>query len=141
MRDLARRLLEASRSPSSGSRRDGESHAREAIEVCERLRIALSRFAGPDGFAALLRRAVVLARSEVPALGTIRLDAGCHLEGLEECVEGEGGTEAAIVLSAHVLELLVTFIGEALTLRLVREAWPDIDSRQGGTRPEPRDPK
>jgi hypothetical protein len=27
-----------------------------------------------------------------------------------------------------LLELLVTFIGEPLTLRLVRESWPEINS-------------
>jgi hypothetical protein len=33
--------------------------------------------------------------------------------------------EATVALTAHFLELLVTFVGEALTLRLLREAWPD----------------
>ncbi len=36
-----------------------------------------------------------------------------------------GGVEAAVAITAHLLGLLVTFIGEPLTLRLVREAWPD----------------
>ena len=35
------------------------------------------------------------------------------------------GGEAAVAITAHLLGLLVTFIGEPLTLRLVREAWPD----------------
>ena len=37
----------------------------------------------------------------------------------------DGGAEAAVAITAHLLGLLVTFIGEPLTLRLVREAWPD----------------
>lgn len=32
-----------------------------------------------------------------------------------------------MILVAHVLELLQIFIGERLTLQLVKEAWPDLD--------------
>ena len=35
------------------------------------------------------------------------------------------GADAAVAIIAHLLGLLVTFIGEPLTLRLVGEAWPD----------------
>ena len=49
---------------------------------------------------------------------------------------GPGG-EAGVVVVAQLLGLLVTFIGEPLTLRLVRDAWPDApvdetDRRAGG---------
>jgi hypothetical protein len=30
------------------------------------------------------------------------------------------------VLIAHLVALLITFIGEALTLRLLQEAWPEV---------------
>ena len=33
--------------------------------------------------------------------------------------------DAGTSIVARLLELLVTFIGEPLTLRLVRDAWPD----------------
>jgi hypothetical protein len=33
--------------------------------------------------------------------------------------------DAAVAITAQLLGLLVTFIGEPLTVRLVREAWPD----------------
>jgi hypothetical protein len=36
----------------------------------------------------------------------------------------EAGTEAAVAIIAYLLELLVTFIGKPLTVRLVRDAWP-----------------
>ena len=35
------------------------------------------------------------------------------------------GPEAAVALAARLLGLLVTFLGEPITLRLVRDAWPD----------------
>jgi len=31
---------------------------------------------------------------------------------------------AAMAITTHLLALLMTFVGEAITLRLVREAWP-----------------
>jgi len=111
--------LEAT-SESAGS--DARSH--EAVRVCEKLRISLTRFAGADGFASLLRRAVALARAEVPSLDQVRIERDCSIEGLEELGRNDG-TEAAAALTAHLLGLLVTFVGQALTLRLVREGWPD----------------
>jgi hypothetical protein len=100
----------------------------EAVRVCEKLRISLTRFAGADGFTALLRRALVLAQAEVPSLQMVKITTDGRLEGLEEFVaDAENpGVEAAIAITAHLLWLLVTFVGEPITLRLAREAWPDI---------------
>ena len=87
----------------------------------------LTRFAGADGFAALLRRALALARAEVPSLHGITVKADGSMEGLEELAADAPnvGVDAAVAITAHLLGLLVTFIGEPLTVRLVREAWPD----------------
>jgi len=41
--------------------------------------------------------------------------------------EGKG-VEAAIAITAHLLGLLVTFIGESLALRLMGDAWPGTSS-------------
>ena len=125
-RDLARRLLEATRA-ASRERAGGGPRPHEAVELCEALRNSFSKFAGPDGFAALLRRSLALARADAPALRGVQLGADCRLEGLDEDAAGDGA-EAGLALAAHLLELLVTFIGEPLTLRLVRESWPDINS-------------
>lgn len=126
IRDLAQRLLAASRSPSNGTGGEaGGQHVHEAMAVCDTLRIAVTRFAGPDGFTALLRRALVLARVEAPVLKGVGLGANSQLEGLDQIAGEEGGEDAAVALAAHVLMLLVTFIGEPLTMRLVREGWPD----------------
>ena len=122
MRDLARRLLAASQTAA-------DQPVHEAAAVSEMLRIPLTRFAGAEGFASLLRRALVLASAEVPSLQSIRISAGGRLEGFKQIAADTGagarGTEAAASIAAHLLGLLVTFIGEPLTLRLVREAWPD----------------
>ena len=122
MRDLARRLLAASQTASG-------PHVHEAVVVSEKLRISLTQFAGADGFASLLRRALVLASADVPSLQSVKIGADGRLEGFEQLAADTGtdavGGEAAVAITAHLLGLLVTFIGEPLTLRLVREAWPD----------------
>ena len=99
----------------------------EAVRVFDKLRVTLTRFAGADGFASLLRRSLALAQVEVPSLYRVTIQPDCSVEGLETLAaeEADGGTEAAVALSAHLLGLLVTFIGEPMTLRLVREGWPD----------------
>ena len=123
MRALAVRLLAAERSRPPVS----NQHLYEAVRVCEKLRLSLTRFAGADGFSSLLRRSLVLARAEVPSLDRIAVNPDCSMDGLEALAadEADGGAEAAVALAAHLLGLLVTFIGEPLTLRLVRESWPD----------------
>lgn len=122
MQDLARRLLAASQTNS-------DPHVHEAAVVSEKLRIPLTRFAGAEGFASLLRRALVLASAEVPSLQSIKVGAEGRLEGFEQLAADTGTTagrsEAAVAITAHLLGLLVTFIGEPLTLRLVRKSWPD----------------
>jgi len=120
-RDLARRLLEASQAASGAAAAPPE-------QVIDGLRTSLSRFAGSEGFASLLRRALTLATAEVPALASVRIEADGRLQGLSQ-LDDEPGTsaknEAVVTVAAHLLDLLITFIGESITLRLVREAWPD----------------
>src|SRR5438876_7560228 len=83
IRDLARRLLavEAATPPDSAiAAREG---GHEAVRVCEKLRISLTRFAGADGFASLLRRTLALARVEVPSLNRITVKPDCSMDGLK----------------------------------------------------------
>jgi hypothetical protein len=121
VRKLARRLLTLEATNQSA---DTDARAHEAVRVCDKLRVSLTRFAGAEGFASLLRRALALARAEIPSLDRVKIRPDCSIEGLAE-LSRDDATEAAAALTAHLLGLLVTFIGQPLTLRLVREAWPD----------------
>jgi hypothetical protein len=121
-RAWAQRLLAAE----AASRSTPDRDAREVVLVCEKLRISLAQSVGADGFTALLRRALALARSDIPSLRTVKVAADGRLEGLDEfaaAVPGDG-VEAATAIATHLLSLLVTFIGVSLTLRLLHEAWP-----------------
>ena len=122
LRDLAGRLLAASQTGTG-------PHVEATVLVSERLRISLTKFAGSAGFESLLRRALVLASADVPALRSVKIGAGGRLEGFGQFAADQGAgaaeVEAAVAVTAHLLELMITFIGEPLTLRLVGEAWPD----------------
>ncbi|MBC8087185.1 MAG: hypothetical protein H7Z40_07940 [Phycisphaerae bacterium] len=132
-RALARRLLVLTPEDGSGS-------VEQAVtNVTERLRLALTKFAGADSFASLLRRSVMLASAEVPALRAVKLGANGRLTGLDDAITDAAGADAAaLAISTNLLELLNTFIGTPLTIKLIHTAWPDItfDTHQAGTEDE-----
>jgi hypothetical protein len=109
-----------------------------AAYVTEQLRRVLSTLLGAAGFRALLARAVTLAKAEAPELDVVVVQSDGSLAGLSPD-DGRSKTELAeseVVLVAHLLGLLVTFVGEALMLRLVNDAWPmakldDLDFDKG----------
>lgn len=122
--DLARRLLAFAAADKNSS----DARADVAVQVIEELRTHLIRLTGVDGFRSLLSRALTLAKAEVPSLNMVQVRADGSLEafdGIEQSQEAGAAGQAGIVLVAHLLELLVTFIGAPLTLRLVRDKWPD----------------
>lgn len=125
--ELARRLL-AFESPHG---QPPGAPADRAARVCERLRGPLSKLAGPASYRALLSRALALAKANAPSLATMRVEADGRLERSGETRPDEYAADAdrgPRVLVAQLLGLLVTFIGEPLTLTLVRDAWPDAGS-------------
>ena len=103
--------------------------------VDARLRGRLGGLIGSTGYAILVARAVRLARIEVPALECVTVvtgDAGADgsLPGIREfaraCDEPDAAEAGLIAILAQVVGLLITFIGEDLALRLVRDAWPEL---------------
>jgi hypothetical protein len=126
IRAWAQRLLALEAANKSAS----DAHERETLRVFEKLRTALTQFVGADGFTALTRRALALARAEVPSLQTAKITPEGRLEGFaEHAADAKNDSEAAIAITAHLLALLVAFIGEPLTLHLMRDVWPDNPDR------------
>ena len=135
IQDLARRLLafEAAHDNSSDARAD------VAVQVIEELRMPLIRLTGVDGFRSLLSRALTLAKAEVPSLNMVQVSADGSLEGfdgIDHTLKAGAAGQAGIILVAHLLELLVTFIGAPLTLRLLGDKWPDASLGQAPLRTE-----
>lgn len=93
-----------------------------AYRVCEKLRQPLSILAGNGGFRDLSARALTIAKAQVPALNTVQVDARGSFQGLE-AIDPQSKTEAELILVANIVGLLVTFIGETLTLRVIHNAW------------------
>ncbi len=120
IRDLARRLiaLGAAREEPMVAGGNGPERA------CEVLRMPLAKLVGVAGFRSLMSRALTLAKAEVPSLGAVRVRPDGSLEGLNGIGRPEDA-EAGTVVMAQLLSLLVTFIGEPLTMRLVHDAWPE----------------
>jgi hypothetical protein len=121
LRNLAHSLIAAERRESDSTETDGLA----AFRVCEKLRQSLSTLAGARGSSTLLTRALALARREVPWLGQLKVGSAGSLS--PDGSEDVGPSEIArggVALVAHLLELLATFIGEALTRRLVQQIWP-----------------
>jgi hypothetical protein len=125
MRNFAKRLM----ANETGGNKPYGAKILLAFAVCEKLRQHLATFMGHTGFHTLLTRALALATGEVPWLRGLRVKADGALEGLEELqkqLDPDELFEGGVTLLAHLLGLLVSFIGENLTLRLVREVWPKV---------------
>jgi hypothetical protein len=130
MRDLAHRLLDYE--VIAGNTFDPSGFA--TIRVYEKLRQSLSAFAGVVAFEVLAFRALTQAKSDAPSLWPVQIAADGSLQGLGEyepqidmdkdladkLPAGDGG----IVLIARLLGLLLSFLGEASTFSLLRNAWP-----------------
>jgi hypothetical protein len=130
MRNFAKRLMdhEAGGNPSS------QTKAEAAFRACEKLRPSLAALMGTGGFRALLARALALATAEIPGLYAVQVKADGALQGVEELktqFDADKFFEGGIVLLAHLLGLLVAFVGENLTLHLVREVWPGLSVADG----------
>jgi len=134
-RQLARRLL----TYEAAAGKNSEPTESAAFRVCEKLRQPLCSLAGVAGFRSLLSRALALARAESPILRTVQIGADGSLKGLDELgppkdkdISKEGGA----ILIAQLLGLLLTFIGEGITLRLVQDVWPESDFDDRDSRKE-----
>jgi hypothetical protein len=107
----------------------GSTGNSDSFLVCEKLRGPLGRLTGVGGFRSLLSRALALAGAEVPSLRALHIREDGSLEGVEKLGEKLDPREIVhgeLVLVSQLLGLLVTFIGPALTERLVRDIWPEM---------------
>jgi hypothetical protein len=125
MRDLAHRLL----TYEAGAGKNSEPTESPTLRVYEKLRRSLGELVGVAGFQSLASRALTLARPEAPGLSAARVTEDGYLQGLGEIenqfdMNNDRAGEGGIILIARLLGLLRMFLGEALTLSLLRNAWP-----------------
>ena len=126
MKGLARRLLAYEAAAGNAAPAGGPV----AFRVCEKLRGTLGRNLGTGGLSALMARALALAGAEVPWLRALHLNTDGSVGGLDKLeakLDARAVAEGEAALVAQLHNLLITFIGPALMLQLLREVWPGMD--------------
>ena len=124
MRDFAERLIAYETSASKSG-----AQTAAAFRICEKLRPYLANLMGTTGYGALLSRALALAVAEAPGLREVQVNANGTLAGVdapEVPVKSEDLAAGSVALLAQLLGLLGGFIGENLTLRMLRDVWPKL---------------
>lgn len=129
LRPALRRVL----TQGAGTSPDAHTIAAAALRAYERLAQELAPLIGEVGINAVCARSVHLTQREfswlAPAESAAPRDAPfTHVRLSLERQEPAVATDAAIAVLATFGELLASFIGDSLTTRLLRDAWPDIFS-------------
>ena len=115
-----------------------EDVAVAATRMCTELRAGLTRWVGAMAYRALIDRALLLARAEHPALGSL----SCH--GGDEpvttaAVRAHSAAEVAtgvVALVATLIELLSGIVGEEMAVEIVNQAVARLPwQRTAGTAP------
>lgn len=135
LHEIARRAIAARLPPGSKS----SSAAAEAMQrACGDLHRILETAIGPAGLQALIDRAIQIAAREHVWLAGVKsgTSADCAVAGLGDAAEDvdfEAAAEGYAALLGAIVWLLIILIGEDLTLRFVRHAWPNVSfSRPSG---------
>jgi hypothetical protein len=111
-----------------GSAGDAEACAAAAGRVYDKLHAHLAPLLGRAGVQALFARSAKLAQTEHGFLADVAAAEDstklrAHLQSLVPAV----AIETAAALFGTFLDLLTTFIGDRLTVQVLRGAWPAID--------------
>jgi hypothetical protein len=101
-----------------------------AFRVCQTLQPHLSMLIGKAGFQSLLNRALTMARPASSWLRAVHVAADGVLSMPEpSALSARQVAEGGVDLIAALLDLLIAFIGEPLTWRLMHDAWPNLPAR------------
>ena len=129
LRELAQRAL----ARRVGSAAGAEAPAAAAQRAYDDLARMSAPLIGQVGVDALTGRALYLAQRQYPWLVHSRESGQWHgpFDQIVFCLQRQDpavATDAAGSVLAILTELLVSFIGEPLTVRLLQKAWPDAFS-------------
>jgi hypothetical protein len=125
LQDLARRLVHCE----NGEMKSAATTLLIAAPVCEKLRPHLAMLMGRMGFRALLAHALARAVKDAPLLQAVHVTSAGTLEDSDHstaAAETVNPVEDSVALLARLIELLMDFIGENLTLRMLCEVWPTL---------------
>jgi hypothetical protein len=109
------------------------------FRVIEKLNFYFVALMGSYAYRVVLSRALATASEEVPWLSKISVNQDRMLEGwseLEKSMAPDVLFEGRVVLLARLLEFLITFVGETMTLRMLRDVWPKVSAQDLTFKPE-----
>jgi signal transduction histidine kinase len=86
------------------------------------MRRPLVRLTGSAGFSSLVERALALAKRETDTLDVVKVKEDGSLDGPAFSAEAPGGA----LLIAQLLGLLITLMGDPLTMRFLYNIWPGV---------------
>ncbi len=95
----------------------------------EKLRPHLTNLIGNVGCNALINRARALGGKDVRWLAAMSPNMQSSLVEFYEVgerLEADEFSEGCAILLSHLLDLLATFIGQDITLRLAQAVWPEL---------------
>jgi hypothetical protein len=115
----------------AGPEANAAAIAAAAQRLCEQLARQVTPLIGDRGVAAIYARSLQLTQRQFPALATIPASGNLHglfADGRRSLEQQEPtvATAAAVAMLATLTDVLASLIGEGLTTRLLREAWPDF---------------
>lgn len=101
------------------------------LGVCDKMHPPLSRMAGTISYQALLSRALVLALPDAPTLAALRFEGDGRLvfdpkNPPAVALDPDAVRHDAIVLVTAFLNLLMTLVGDVVTVRIIRQVWPEV---------------
>ncbi len=101
----------------------------DVITIFGKLQKILSKLAGISGYNSLLRRSLMMGKTKAKSLEMIQIRSDgalelnvAHAANSHLLLEESAGD----ILLTQFLGLLVTFIGETLTVNLLRDVWPNV---------------
>ena len=118
--EVARRLWQRAVDDSGAP----EDVAVAATHMCTELRTGLTRWVGAMSYRALIDRALLLARAEHPALGSLSCHGGDEpvtMAAVRAHTAAEV-TAGMVVLVATLIDLLSRIVGEEMAVELVNQA-------------------
>lgn len=127
VRELARHLLLLE----TPGVEQAEAEVSATMSALAKLCCYLTKLIGAAGFEVLLARALALARAEAGWLAPVRVQSGTKLTGFQEAAlqqPADAVVAGCIALMVQLIGLLVAFVGENLTLRLLHDVWPEMRS-------------
>ena len=105
---------------------------------CDRVRARTIALVGNGGHHALLQRSLAQVRDEFPWLSEVRAEDG-YLTGLTTVLPEQSCADrksACAAVRRQYVQLLLAFLGEGLTRKLVSDDWPELLPSRGEVLPE-----